>query len=220
MTPIGSLPSALQGWQNFYVLTGTAAATLTGLMFVAVTFGAGLVTKETAAAARAFLDPTYIHFVQVLFTACLVLIPTMGPTLLGALLIGMGALRLLGLFWIYARYREAHRRGNSDIELSDWLSAIVAPLGIHGLFVLTGVGFLRREPVALGGLAVVTLGLLAIGIYGAWELVVWMALAVGERRREGRVGSGQVGRASPDGSALASAEGELPAQERDRVGPP
>jgi hypothetical protein len=210
MTPIASLPSALQGWQNFYALTGTAAATLTGLMFVAVTFGAGLVTKETAAAARAFLDPTYIHFVQVLFTACLLVIPTMGPTLLGALLIPMGALRLLGLFWIYARYREAHRRGNSDIELSDWLSAIVAPLLTHGLLVVTGVGFLLHDALALSGLAIVTLSLLAIGIYGAWELVVWMALAVGERRRGSGVGAGEAGQASPDGSALASAAGKVP----------
>ncbi len=38
MPTFSSLASAALPWQNFYVLTGEAAATLVGLMFVAVTF--------------------------------------------------------------------------------------------------------------------------------------------------------------------------------------
>ena len=185
MTSLDPLPAALQGWQNFYLLTGTAAATLTGLMFVAVTFGSSLVTKETAQFARAFLDPTYLHFGQVLLTACVLTIPTLGPTLLGSLLIVAAALRLGGLLRVFGHYREAQRK-HGDIELSDWLVSIILPLLCHLLLVACGIGFLaERLSGALTGLAVVTVALLAIGIQGAWELLVWMALAVSERRRDG-----------------------------------
>jgi hypothetical protein len=182
MTPFDSLPTTLQAWQNVYLLTGTAAATLTGLMFVAVTFGSSLVTKESAQSARAFLDPTYTHFVQVLLTACLLTIPSLGPTLLGSLLIVMGVLRVVRLYWVFGHMLAAHRT-HGDIELSDWMMSIVLPALTHLLLVTTGVGFIVRNASAFTGLAVVTLALLFIGIQGAWELLVWMALAVSERRR-------------------------------------
>lgn len=74
-------------WQNFYLLVGTAAATLAGLMFVAVTFGSELVMPRSGASVRSFLDPTFNHFAHVLFTAGLMVIPTMPPALLGSALL-------------------------------------------------------------------------------------------------------------------------------------
>jgi hypothetical protein len=151
-------------------------------MFVAVTFGSNLVTKETAQSARAFLDPTYMHFVQVLLMACVLTVPTLGPRLLGGLLLSIGALRLVSLPSVFRRYQEAHRM-HGDIELSDWMLAIAVPLLCHLLLLATGTGFVIGDERALGGLAIVTVSLLLLGIHGAWELFVWMALAVSERRR-------------------------------------
>src|SRR5712675_2111028 len=106
MTPLPSFAAAAASWQNFYLLVGTAAATLVGLMFVAVTFGASLVTEQTSASARAFLDPTFTHFVQILLTACLIAIPTMGTTVLGVLLLVMSALRIASLFQVHRHMKE------------------------------------------------------------------------------------------------------------------
>ena len=176
MTPL------LQPWQNFYLLMGTAAATLTGLMFVAVTFGASLVTKETAQSARAFLDPTYLHFVQVLLVSCVLTIPAIGSTVLGSLLVAVALVRLAGLYWVYLRFREAHQK-HGDIELSDWMTSIVLPFVCHLLFLASGVGVVMSVAGALVGLAVAMLALVAVGIQSAWELLVWMAVTVSERRR-------------------------------------
>jgi hypothetical protein len=79
----------MTGWENFYLLVGTAAATLIGLMFVAITFGASFVEVKEVATARAFLDPTLSHFVQVLLTACFVVVPSIRPAVLGALLVAL-----------------------------------------------------------------------------------------------------------------------------------
>ncbi len=169
------MAGSVAAWQNFYLLVGTAAATLIGLMFVAVGFGANLVSQEATASARAFLDPPFTHFVQVLLTACLLTIPTLGTTLLGVLLLVASALRLLGLVWVFRHMRAAHRK-NGDLELSDWLTGAVLPLLCYLLLAATGAAFLECSAIALNGLAIVTLVTLLNGVYGAWELMVWLAL--------------------------------------------
>src|SRR5882724_3395070 len=140
MAPLLSFTAAALGWQNFYLLVGTAAATLVGLMFVAVTFGSSLVTAETSPTARSFLDPTFTHFVQILLTACLLTIPSMRPVLLGALMLVIAGLRLAALFRIYGHMRQAHEAHN-DLELSDWLSGVVFPLLSYLLLATAGVAF-------------------------------------------------------------------------------
>jgi hypothetical protein len=179
-----SLQAALQPWQNFFLLVGTAAATLTGLMFVAVNFGSSLITRETAVMARAFLDPVYQHFVQVLVTACAMTVPVLDASVAGALCVAWGVCRIVALRHVYAQYKLAHKR-RGDMELSDWLRAIVLPLLCHVGLLVVGAGFVAHDGHAVTGLAVVTLMLLVIGIHDSWELFVWMALAVAERRRIG-----------------------------------
>jgi hypothetical protein len=175
MTPPSAFAVAAATWQNFYILVGTAAATLIGLMFVAVTFGAGLVSSQSTPSARAFIDPPFTHFVTVLVTACLMLSPTMGPTVLGGALLAVTAVRTAALFRIYRHMREAQTRYN-DIELSDWLMGIVLPAACYLGLIATGAGFLAGRAVAFSGLAVVVVVILLLGVFGAWELMIWLAL--------------------------------------------
>jgi hypothetical protein len=180
MTP---LTPSLQGWQNFYILIGTAAATLTGLMFIAVTFGASLLTRESQGFARAFLSPIHFHFVQVLLTAALLTVPTLGRMALGSVFIVLAVVRLANLAWAFRRYREAHRK-NQNVDLSDWILGIVLPLACHLLLFATAIGLILGVEASLTGVAIVTLGLLVIGIQSAWEQLVWIAMLLTERRQQ------------------------------------
>jgi hypothetical protein len=69
--------SFLTTWQNFYVITGTAAATLTGLMFVVMTLIAGVRGQITPASGgiAAFGSPTVVHFCLVLLVAAMLSAP-------------------------------------------------------------------------------------------------------------------------------------------------
>jgi CBS domain containing-hemolysin-like protein len=66
----GSMPDPwlqqLEAWRNFYMLLGTAAATLTGLMFVVVSLGPQQIGARTATGVRAFVTPTVVYFTTVL----------------------------------------------------------------------------------------------------------------------------------------------------------
>jgi hypothetical protein len=113
--------------------------------------------------------------VTVLFIACLLLMPTMSPILLGAALVVATTLRTVALVVVHRRMREAHQRYN-DIELSDWMLGVVLPGACYAGLLATGVGFVAERATAFTGLAVVIVTILLLGVFGAWELVIWLAL--------------------------------------------
>jgi len=175
MTPIPSFAAAAAAWQNFYLLTGTAAATLIGLMFVAVSFGAGLIGKQSTDSARSFIEPPFYHFVYVLIIACLVLVPAMTAPALATLLVVMSVWRTAVLFRVFRHMQEA-QRAYGDIERSDWLAGIVVPGLCYLLLAGSAVGFFAGYSASFSGLALATLAMLVLGIFAAWELMIWMAL--------------------------------------------
>src|SRR2546423_1105504 len=69
--------SPLVAWQNFYVITGTAAATLTGLMFVVITLIAGVRvrTSSPSDAVSIFSTPNVVHFGAALLIAVILSAP-------------------------------------------------------------------------------------------------------------------------------------------------
>src|SRR6266404_7078234 len=79
-----SLAELLHDWHDFYVLVGTASATLVGLMFVAVSIGTSIFNEDHRAAMTAFITPTVMHFAAVLFACLLGTIPTIHGTPLAA----------------------------------------------------------------------------------------------------------------------------------------
>ena len=64
----GSELPLLSNWQNFYMILGTAVATLTGLIFVVTTLLAGIDRHDETlyAGISAFNTPIVVHFCAVL----------------------------------------------------------------------------------------------------------------------------------------------------------
>jgi hypothetical protein len=54
--------SSLAGWESFYVITGSAAAALTGLTFVVISLVAEPWAQSTSRGVAAFNTPTVVHF--------------------------------------------------------------------------------------------------------------------------------------------------------------
>ena len=71
----------LDRWQNFYVMVGTAAATLTGLMFVVITLIAQIQARRQIPSSRSHITvfTTSVHFGAVLLAAGILSAPW--PTL-------------------------------------------------------------------------------------------------------------------------------------------
>jgi hypothetical protein len=160
-------PAVLQDWQSFYILVGSAAATLVGLMFVAMSVGSRAITPKDVTGLRVYASPTVVQFLYVLATSAVVLFPTLSRTLLGVLLavtgLASGMRAIAGL--------PVMRRSRLDVH--DWTWYFIAPSVSYLLFVAAGLGLLLRARQAATGLAVAMILLLVAGIRNAWDLIIY-----------------------------------------------
>jgi hypothetical protein len=136
----------LQGRDNFFILAGGAAATLMGLLFVAITVaGTGFSTSRKEQGTRAFFTPTLIHFANVLLQALAVLVPWSSSWPIG-IIFGLGG--LTGLVYQTAVVAKRHE---ADIVLPswhDWLPYVGVPaLGCASL-VVGAVGLITERETA------------------------------------------------------------------------
>lgn len=169
-----TLAEHLRDWHDFYLLIGTAAATLIGLMFVAASIGARYFTPEREAGLNAFLTPTVMHFTALLVACLLVLAPRHSPASLGALLVAGGAVGLAYTGRVWLGMRKLGIFGTIDLADRTWY--LFAPLLAYLLMVAAGGAALRLAEVALPLLAVTLVLLLLLGIRNAWDMTVWVTI--------------------------------------------
>jgi len=171
----GSELSLLSNWQNFYMIVGTAAATLTGLMFVVTTLIASIDSHVSIlnAAVSAFNTPTVVHFCAVLMLAGILSAPwqTFSSVSLLVGLLGLGM--VLYLIVVFQRLR---RVPHYQSTLEDWSWYMVFPLLAHILLILSAF-LLTENPVpALYMVGAAMISLLLIGIRNAWDMVTFLAV--------------------------------------------
>jgi hypothetical protein len=181
----------LSNWQNFYMLIGTASATLTGLMFVVTTLIAGIDTHVSTlnAAVSAFNTPTVVHFSAVLMLAGIFSAPWQTfsslSLLLGLLALGMVLYSLIVL-------RRMWRVPNYQSTLEDWLWYMAFPLLAHVLLIVAAFVLPKNPSLALYIVGSAMLLLLLVGIRNAWDMVTFLAVERSHsenKNRESRGGS-------------------------------
>jgi hypothetical protein len=168
---------AVTAWSEFYFLCGSAAAGLMGLMFLAVTFGSRLITKEKIEYVEAFFSPISYHFIQVFLLCAVALIPIAGPRTLGTTIVVTTAWRFLEIASTY-RLTKAASKDSHDIETSDWVLGVILPAAVYLVLIATGVCYLFEIPAAPALFAISLLSLLVIALRRAWEMLLWIATKV------------------------------------------
>ncbi len=175
-----SAHTILSQWENFYVIVGSSAGGLTGLMFVVVALVADSSLPRAPEAMNAFGTPNVIHFLATLVIAAILSAPWQrlkDP----AHLIGFGA--LAGVVYVLVVLRRVLRQKESGYKpvLEDWVWHLFLPMIAYtGLFV-AAAGLSHDQPWALFVIAAVALLLLFIGIHNAWDTVTYVvALRSGE----------------------------------------
>ena len=168
--------SPLVAWQSFYVLIGSAAATLTGLMFVVITLIAGVQVRVPSPGdgIAVFSTPNVVHFCLALLVAALLSAPwqALWNVSLPLGLSGLGGM----IYVIIVLWRARHRQSNYKPVLEDWLWHTVFPL-ISYTSILVAALLLPVYPApALFVNAAATVLLLFIGIHNAWDNVTYAAI--------------------------------------------
>lgn len=164
----------LHSWQNFYFMTGGAAAALLGLMFVAMSLGQHLITDATRASFHYFVTPTIVYFMSGLLLCCVMLNPVYSPQGLALILVIGG---IVGLVKTVPAVKQLFiiARRNQDFDPSEWLMQVfLPPVNYVLLWVAALCLLITQESLAFTTLWIANISLLACAVASTWSLVLWI----------------------------------------------
>jgi hypothetical protein len=166
----------LDGWHEFYILLGTAAAALVALLFVAATIGAGFLSAERQSPTRTFTSPIVFHYTYVLFLSLVSLMPVNTDMSLAAI-IGVTAVAAL----VYSIYILSRVTRSRTTDLDDRLGYGASPVVAYAAVVTAAAFIFRHSTIGPSLLAGALILLLLVNIRNAWDLTVFFA----QRRADG-----------------------------------
>jgi len=160
----------LLAWQFFFTSVATAAATLTGLLFVSLSLNLARLKGEKAHVTLSIARNTFGDFLYVLMIALIFLVPHQVPISLTVALLVLGIASGTGLI-----LRERKQSANTKTRSPDvkWLLRrfglpAVASLGL--IFVAIAIGLKHYN--AIYALVGVIAALLITACWNAWLLLV------------------------------------------------
>lgn len=167
-------------WETFYVIVGSSAAALTGLMFVVMALVADV--RSSRQQIEAFGTPTVVHFSAVLLASAAMSAPW--PTMSGARL-ALGSFGAAGVVYMLIVVRRAHRQTGYQPVFEDWLFHTALPLAAYAVILVAALGLPRRPTPFLFGVGAATVLLLFIGIHNAWDTVTYIVVLRWEDKHPG-----------------------------------
>jgi hypothetical protein len=163
----------LTGWENFYILTGSAAAGLTGLTFVVIALAAEAHAVRLSGL-RTFVTPTIVHFGAVLALAAFLSVP--GQNTL-SLSLGFTVEGLAGLIYVGIVGAGIARIAGVYVPVyEDWIWNVILPGIVYAGLLAGGLLIWRHPESSLYIAAAVSVLLMFIGIHNAWDIAVWNTL--------------------------------------------
>jgi hypothetical protein len=174
--------TALDGWENFYVIVGSSAGALIGLQFVVLALIAEApMARRDAQAGDAFTTPSVVHFGVVLFLSAIVSAPWHG---IGKVAILWGLIGFGGIIYTIIVTRRLRAQTTYKPVFEDWLFHVLLPIAAYAAMAVSACVACSHERAALFLVAASALLLLFIGIHNAWDIVTYHVFVQKREQRE------------------------------------
>jgi len=161
----------LDGWHDFYLVTGGGAAGLTGLMFVVISLGTKVIKTRGAKNVNAFITPTVAFFSTVLVISAVMTVPVLSPDGIASVLAVGG---ITGVIYLLTLRLFKQLRASS-LGWDDYAWYFGIPVACYLVMIGAAIAFHLRSQTGETLTAAAMIGLLLGGIRNAWDLVLWMA---------------------------------------------
>jgi len=159
--------TALDGWENFYVIVGSSAGALIGLQFVVVALLADIPrAPDQGQAGQAFATPNIVHFGTVLLLSAALSAPW--HRIAGAAVV-CGVVGVVGMIYSTLTTRRMRKQNVYHPVFEDWLFYGLVPLTAYVGLAASSCALYFYTHEALFGIAAVALVLLFCGIHNAWD---------------------------------------------------
>jgi hypothetical protein len=166
-------------WDSFYLMLGSSAGALIGLLFVVATLGGNLAHDQAEPGQRTYMTPLVFHLAIVLVLSCVTAVPGLRDRAGGLIVGGAGVLGLAYAIWIMCRLRS--RKLPTPPHWSDFWFYGFGPAAIYLALIASAIMVATSQPAAADLVALFLTALLMTTIRNAWDLVTWLApVAVGK----------------------------------------
>jgi hypothetical protein len=166
-----------EGWENYYLMVGSSAGALIGLMFVVVTLTAGRDREQVERGKHLYTSPIVWHLAVILALSGLAAVPGVTAKMFGiasgglAILgMGMGVRSAVGIFRIPVV---------PDGDVFDMFWYGVAPALVYAGLGIAALGLLSGQPWGAAAVAADLMALLLVSIHAEWDLVTYLAPGAG-----------------------------------------
>ena len=162
----------LSAWSSFYVMMGSSAAALTGLVFIVITLIRDANRGQTNTGIGTFTTPTVVHFSCALFTCAVMSVPfpSLAPI---AVILGLAGVGGLSYMMLIARRQATLRTYRPDVE--DWTWNVILPAGAYATLLGGAIAMHAAASAALYATAAAVALLILVGIHNAWDVVTFLA---------------------------------------------
>ncbi len=133
----------LSQWESFWVIVGSSAGGLTGLMFVVVALVRESSLPRNPDSINAFGTPNVLHFVAVLLLAAVLSAPW---TRLKDPAHVVGATALAGIVYVLVVLRRMRRQSGYTPVLEDWIWHQILPMIAYATLFVGAAGLSHDQP--------------------------------------------------------------------------
>ena len=173
--------SVLTEWSNFYVITGSSAGALTGLMFVVITLVVGNRWPGKREGIGTFSTPTVAHFCSALLVSAILSAPWRS---LFDLSLVLGITGLCGVAYALLVTYRTQRQSAYEPEVDDWVWYAMLPFIAYVALLLAAIRLPVAASEAMFALGGSVLLLIFIGIHNAWDIVTYVVVELQEPKNE------------------------------------
>jgi len=160
-------------WGEFYLLAGSAAAVLIGLIFVVVTLMQDRSRSSVLAGSKLYMGPVVLQVSFVLVLSAAALTPDIRPHTMAAVSAAVAAWGLVR--GVQSIIGISALKGEDAPHWTDvWFYGFIPTL-LSLLLVAVAAGFWRGAGWAVNLMAVEITGVLLVSIRNEWDLVTWLA---------------------------------------------
>ena len=159
-------------WDEFYLLAGSAAAVLIGLIFVVVTLMQDRPRSSVLTGSKLYMGPVVLQVSFVLVLSAAALVPQIDArsfALVTAIVAAWGFVR--GLWSAVGIWRIE----GGEVHWTDkWFYGVI-PTALFLALAVSAWGVSTTQPWGTEAVAAVITGLLLVSIRNEWDLVTWLA---------------------------------------------
>jgi hypothetical protein len=163
-----------RGWDNFYLMLGSAAAGLIGLLFVVVTLTAGFDRPQNSRGSSLYLTPTALNFALVLSISAVAVAPPL-PAIETSVVVGLIAIGGLAGAGRSMLGIPTPPPGQDKPHWSDVWMYGATPALIYVSLLASAVAVWAGADWAAHVMAGLLLVLLLVSIRNAWDLMTFIA---------------------------------------------